>query len=184
MNVPHPKDPTRAHHNHDATRYPDVEVDDASEPEFTRGTFLTLAWLSSLGLPVLVLLVRLLCGYSGWITAFYPMTYGPILLVVGLVLAGTAHLLPTAPQTPRGLKWIGAAFAVWVFGNILGVGVVISDLDDFNSHPGPLSSLLPAGLEFPIAGICLLVACIAYLAMLVLIFRALHVAARENYSFE
>ena len=73
---------------------------------------------------------------------------------------------------------------MWVFGNILGVGVVISDLDDFNSHPGPLSSVIPAGLEFPIAGICLLVAYIAYLVMLVLIFRALHVAARENYSFE
>ena len=184
MTMPECKKPTTSQHRPDAIHLPDVEVDDASEPEFTRGTFLTLAWLSSLGLPVLVLLVRLLCGYSGWITAFYPMTYGPILLVVGLVLAGTAHLLPTAPQTPRGLKWIGAAFAVWVFGNILGVGVVISDLDDFNSHPGPLSSVAPASLEFPIAGICLLVAYIAYLAMLVLIFRALHLAARENYSFE
>lgn len=56
------------------------------------------------------------------------------------------------------LRWAVAGFAGWVLANILGFGIVISDLSDMEAYPGPLGDVIPTDLEFPILGICFAVA--------------------------
>lgn len=68
-------------------------------PKMERKNLLLLMWLGSLGLPLMVFIVRWSMGYGGWITVTYILTYGPLLLLFGILLAATTHALPK--QTPH-----------------------------------------------------------------------------------
>lgn len=65
-------------------------------------------------------------------------------------------------------------------GNIVGVGVVLSDTDDNNAHPSPLRDLIPYQWEFTIARIIVGVAFVGLVCALVLIARIASRHRRQN----
>lgn len=140
-------------------------------PELERESLVICLWAAALGLPVLVLLVRVTAGYSGWMTMFIAILYAPILAIAGLILALSSHALPKDLPPTRQLWWIYLSYAVWAAGNIVGVGVVLSDTDDHNAHPSPLRDLIPYEWEFTVARIAVAVAFVGLVCALVLIAR-------------
>ena len=126
-------------------------------PKLERTNLLILMWLGSLGLPLMVFIVRWSMGYGGWITITHILTYGPLLLLFGILLASTTQALPK--QTPHTRRlWLPlSGYLVWSLANLVGVGIVVSDLDDQEDLVGPFRNLIPAENAFDVAGVILAV---------------------------
>lgn len=133
----------------------------------SRDAFLTTVWVGGLSLPVMVLAFRIGLGYGGWVTAFYMFTYGPLLLLLGIVIAALSHTIPKKLPPTRRLWWPILAFSLWYAFNILGAGIVVSDLTDQADINSPLGSLIPQKYELRVAGICVLFAFVSAVSMFV-----------------
>ena len=149
-------------------------------PELERESLVICLWAGALGLPILVLLARATAGYSGWMTAFIAILYAPILAIAGLILALSSRALPKDLPPTRRLWWIYLSYAVWAAGNIVGVGMVLSDTDDHNAHPSPFRDMIPYQWEFTIARIAVAVAFVGLVCALVLIARIASRHRRQN----
>lgn len=135
-----------------------------------RKPFIICMWLSVLALPLLLFLLRMAGEYLGFVTLAYVIIYGPILVVAGLILAGSAHAVPTELPPGRDLRWLCGTYGIWIVGNLVGVGV-LSDTDGDAHYRSPLAGVVPHPWDSTVAGISIAVAWAGYLLTLALIAR-------------
>ena len=137
----------------------------------SRSTALNIVWTGGLGLPFVIFLFRAAVDYDGWMTAIYVLFYGPLLLVISLVLGACMHSIPknTPPTSQLWLPITG--FLVWYACNIFGVGIVLSDVSDQDDFFSPLHDIIPTKYEFEIVGLILGVGALGIIFMFVQIWR-------------
>lgn len=137
----------------------------------SRSTALNIVWTGGLGLPFVVYLLRAAVGYGSWMTAIYVFFYGPLLLVISLVLGACMHSVPkTTPPTSQ--LWLPiAGFLFWCVCNIFGVSIVLSDVSDQDDFFSPLHDIVPTEFELEIVGGILGVGALGIIFMFVQIWR-------------
>lgn len=140
-------------------------------PAISRSAVLTTVWIGGLSLPFVILAFRAALDLVGWITVFYMITYGPVLLFISIGLGAFMHLIPKDIPLTRGLWRPVGGFLVWFVSNLFAVAFVISDLTDQDDTPSPMAALIPPEFQFPAAGIIVAVGALGVIFMVVSIFR-------------
>ena len=137
----------------------------------SRSTALNIVWTGGFGLPFVVFLLRAAVDYDGWMTAIYVLFYGPLILVISLVLGAFMHSVPkTTPPTSQ--VWLPiAVFLFWCACNILGGGIALSDVSDQDDFFSPSHEIIPIKYEFEIVGLILGVGALGIIFMFVQIWR-------------
>ncbi|WP_333618438.1 hypothetical protein [Dietzia sp.] len=111
----------------------------------------TLARWSILGLPLAILLARLISRNVGFITVYFAIPAGLVLAFLGLIPAGAVSAISDRVRPTPSLWWSYAGPAVWQLACFVGLGLNISDSFDGETY-APLESLIPYELEMVVAG--------------------------------